>query len=235
MKITCSKCRSSFQVPPAREALPDLTCPYCGESVRDDIESDFSVHDPAAPDDADSDSGMVDQDSVLPDRVIDGSEGNETESDDGADFPDGWAESRIDQPARPLGVRLVALTMGILGLLTAFWLTLNLMRGVFTAADLTPAYIAIGLSLFVALVMFRLYQYRESARKVTIAICLVSLLISGKTIVEIVSFARQVPWGILVNYCLRFLFCLYFMFYLMTPRVKAAFSGRSLVDASSNS
>ena len=123
----------------------------------------------------------------------------------------------------PVGVRLMAATMGLLAMIMVFRLVVPLLRGAFDSPVLYPAYWAIGVSFSVALIMFFLYRGNELARKLTIFICILSGIVSGWTLINLYRLDVAVPIPLIVNYALRFSFSIFFTLYLMTPGVRLAF------------
>ncbi|MFC1851515.1 hypothetical protein ACFL27_15065 [candidate division CSSED10-310 bacterium] len=221
MKITCKRCNGSFSSDVQGTKDQELCCPYCDTPVSENrTEKSETLSQPDFAAGADT----LELTSAPPLTQQEVQSQKEEEPDQ---FSGQTAEFVSDEyRTSPLGVRLIAATFGILGIMMALFIMFQIINDRFTSPVLTPAYIAIGISVFIALLMYFLYQYSELARKITILLCIISMLNSGRTLVQILQLASTVPWRELINYSLRFIFSLYFMLYLMTPNVKAAFVKR---------
>jgi len=207
MKVTCQKCRGSFEAASGEENDSQVNCPYCGTEISSSTEE----------------GEVAENNGTFSELTL-----SEGQNEAAASFADqssiGDEKKELDDLiASPLGVRFIAATFGLLGLLYAANIMVQFMLGRIIAPVLFPLYITIGVSLFIALLMYFLYHLHELARKLTILLCIISLLNSARTIFQIVQLAHELPWGELINYFLRIIFSLYFMLYLLTPRVKAAF------------
>lgn len=204
MKIRCASCGGHFQVEEEQHKDAGFDCPYC--------DTHFESIPPAEKEEELREKG---------ESPVESDDNAETESSGYGTDKNG--EIFLESPGKPLGVKFLALAIGLLSFVTGGRFLFQLLNGTIDSPVLYPAYYVIGLSFAISIVMYNLFIYKEWARIVTIVLSIISIFVSGWALIQIFYLGMEAPLRVTVNYFIRVIFCVYFIFYLMIPQVKIAF------------